>query len=171
MSEQLSTRDSIINIIVENPGIHFRGIQRRSGLAVGQLEYHLYQLEKDANISIREDGNVKRYFHANSGSYLERQILFYIRSNVGRDVLQKLSRSEFIPLRTLLKASKAKQERRKNIIGDMEKEGIIEIFKNLGVTQVRLKDKPKLVELARKYRESILGSLSENFISILDEDL
>ncbi len=170
MSEQPSTRDSIISLIVKNPGIHFREIQRKSGLAVGQLEYHLYQLENDDEIFIREDGNVKRYFSASSGTYSERQMLFYLRSNIGRDILQKLSRSEFMPLHVLMRARKSKLERRKKIIEEMEKDGILEIFKDLGIVKVKIRERTKLIEIARKYRESILESLSENFISLLDEE-
>lgn len=170
MSEQPSTRDSIANLIVKNPGIHFREIQRKSGLAVGQLEYHLNQLEVDEKISIREDGNIKRYFSLESGNYYERQALFYLRSSIGREVLLKLSKSEYMPLQTLLKVRKPIQEKRKKIIEDMEKDGIIDIFKNLGMTQVKIRDRERLIEIARKYRESILESLSENFISLLGKD-
>lgn len=171
MSDQPSTRDSIINLIVRNPGIHFREIQRRSGLAVGQLEYHLSQLEDDEKISIREDGNLKRYFYLDSGSYSERQMLFYLRSNIGRDILQKLSRTEYIPLHALLKVRKPIREKRKKIMEEMEKDGVIEIFKNLGIVQVRVSDRTKVIEIARKYRESILESLSGNFISLIDEGI
>lgn len=171
MRGKLSPRDSIINIIIEHPGIHFRGIQRKSGLAVGQLEYHLFQLEKDDKISIRVDGNLKRYFSSENGTYLERQMLFYLRSNISRDILQKLSKSEYIPLQALLKTSRPKLERRKKVIEELQNDGIIEIFKNLGMTQVRIREKTKLIEIARKYRESILQSLSQNFLSLIDDDI
>lgn len=170
MSEQPSTRDSIVNIIDKNPGIHFREIQRRTGLAVGQVEYHLYQLEKDEKISIREDGNIKRYFFVNSDSYSERQMLFYLRSNNARDVLQKLARSEYVPLSSLTKVRKSKLERRKKILDEMKKDGIIEIHDDHGLVKVKMKDRAKLVEIARRYRESFIETLSENFMSLVDDD-
>ncbi len=171
MKEQLSARDSIVSAINDNPGIHFREIQRKTGLAVGQLEYHLYQLENDEEISIREDGNTKRYFSANFGTYQERLILFYLRSNNSRDILQKLSRYDFVPLQTLMKVRKSKKERRRAILEEMKNDGIIGIYNDRGLTQVKIIDRTKLIETARKYRESILGLLSENFISLLDDEL
>lgn len=170
MSEQPSTRDSIISLIDENPGIHFREIQRRTGLAVGQVEYHLYQLEKEEKISIREDGNIKRYFSISSDNYAERQLLFYLRSSSGRDVLQKLADTDYVPLHSLLRVRKSKLKQRKKIIDDMKKDGIIEVFDQLGLDQVKIKDRSKLLEVARRYRESYMEILSENFISILDDE-
>ncbi len=170
MSEHPSTRDLIISIIDENPGIHFREIQRRSGVAVGQLEYHLDHLERDEMLSIREDGNLKRYFCLNSDSYSERQILFYLRSSSSRDVLQKLAKYDFLPLNTLLRVRKAKLARRKKVIEEMANDGVIEVYNDRGLTQVRIRDRSKVVETARKYRESVLELLSESFISIVDDD-
>lgn len=171
MSEKPSTRDSIVSLIVENPGIHFREIQRKSGLAVGQLEYHLYQLELEDRVSIREDGNIKRYFSVSSGSYQERQMLFYLRSTIGKEVLQKLCRTDSIPINALLKIRKPIREKRKKLIDEMKNDGIVEIYRHLGLDQVKLKDRTKLIEIARKYRESILESFSDNFISLINEDL
>lgn len=170
MSERGSTRDSIFSLIEDNPGIHFREIQRRSGLAVGQVEYHLYQLEKEERIVSREDGKVKRYFCISKESLSERQLLFYLRSNNSREVLQKLARNESLPLAALLKVRKAKLDKRKSMLNDMERDRIIEIFQEGKTDIVRIRDLPKLLDIARRYRESFLETLSDNFLSLLDED-
>ena len=42
----LTPRDKIYSIIVQNPGLHFREIQRRTNIATGALQYHLEYLKK-----------------------------------------------------------------------------------------------------------------------------
>jgi len=44
--ENLDTRKRLIALIRDQPGIHFRELHRQSGLAMGELEYHLGILEK-----------------------------------------------------------------------------------------------------------------------------
>lgn len=170
MNAQPSTRDSIFDLIEENPGIHFREIQRRSGLAVGQVEYHLYQLEKESRIVTREDGKVKRYFCANEGSYSERQVLFYLRSNNSREILQKLAHSGPLTLFALMKVRKSKLAKRKKAIEDMTKDRIIEVYDENAVSYVRIKDVQLVLDTARKHRESFLDTLSDNFLSLMDEE-
>lgn len=170
MTEPTSTRESIFNLIENNPGIHFREIQRKSGLAVGQVEYHLYQLEKEQKIVTREDGKVKRYFCIRNSSYSERQLIFYLRSSNSREVLQKLAHNEMLPLQALTRVRKSKIEKRKIAIERMVKDGILEYVDIRGVENLRIKDLSTVLEVARRYRESFLDTLSDNFISMLDED-
>lgn len=169
MSEPPSTRDSIFSLIEDNPGIHFREIQRRAGLAVGQVEYHLYQLEKDERIVSREDGKVKRYFCIAKESFSERQLLFYLRSSNSRDVLQHLARSEYVPMEVLLKVRKSKLQKRETALKSMADDRIIEIFENDGKEYARIRDLAKLLDIAKKYRDSFFDILSENFLALLDE--
>lgn len=170
MSEGPTTRDSIFSLIEDNPGIHFREIQRRSGLAVGQVEYHLYQLEKDDRIVTREDGKVKRYFCIGKESYSERQLLFYLRSSGSRDILQKLARSESVPMSALMKVRKSKIDKRRKTIIDMEKDRIIDVFDDDGEPFVRIKDLAAVLDAARKYRESFIETLSDSFLSMVDDE-
>ncbi len=168
MNEQPTTRDSIFSLIEENPGIHFREIQRRSGLAVGQVEYHLYQLEKSDKIVSREDGKVKRYFCISTDSFSERQLIFYLRSNNSREILQKLAHNDTVPLSSLLRVRKSKLEKRKQVLNQMASDRIIEIIDDNGKSYVRIKDLTRLLDTARKYRASFIDTLSDNFMSLID---
>jgi predicted transcriptional regulator len=46
----VSARDNILAIIERSPGIHFRGILQLTGLAIGQVQHHLYSLIKAGDI-------------------------------------------------------------------------------------------------------------------------
>lgn len=170
MDNNLSSREQIYGLIEDNPGIHFREIQRRSGMAVGQVEYHLYQLERDEKVVTRPDGKVKRYFCVRSDSYSERQLIFYLRSTNTRDILQRLAKEETVPMDAFLKVRKSRLEKRKQAIENMEKDLIIEVFTERGKKFVRVRNRDALLDAARKYRESFIDSLSDSFISIMDDE-
>jgi predicted transcriptional regulator len=58
----LESRRKICEIIEQNPGLHFRELQRRSGSAVGALQYHLDTLQKNHLIRVEKQGRFNRYF-------------------------------------------------------------------------------------------------------------
>ncbi len=55
-------REKIYNYIKENPGEHFRGIQKTLGLEVGVIAYHLNTLERGEYIKSRQDGQYRRFY-------------------------------------------------------------------------------------------------------------
>lgn len=59
---QLGVRKKIYDIVEESPGLHFREIQRRSGLAVGSLQYHLDYLQKHHILRTQAEGKFVRYY-------------------------------------------------------------------------------------------------------------
>jgi predicted transcriptional regulator len=58
----LESRNKVYQIIEASPGLHFRELQRRSGLAVGALQYHLDTLQKNHLIRVEKQGRFNRYF-------------------------------------------------------------------------------------------------------------
>lgn len=46
MSTEVGTRRRIYELIRDAPGIHMRELERRMGLMIGNLQYHLHYLEK-----------------------------------------------------------------------------------------------------------------------------
>ena len=59
---QLDVRRKIYEIVEQSPGLHFREIQRRSGLAVGSLQYHLDYLQKHHILRTQNEGKFVRYY-------------------------------------------------------------------------------------------------------------
>lgn len=59
---ELGTRDKIYRLIKRSPGLHFREIQRRSKLAIGNLQYQLEVLQKIHLIRAEKVGKFVRYY-------------------------------------------------------------------------------------------------------------
>ena len=62
----LTPRDKIYSVIVQNPGLHFREIQRRTGVATGALQYHTDYLKKKSFIREEKEGKFSRFYALNS---------------------------------------------------------------------------------------------------------
>ncbi|MCE2497605.1 MAG: winged helix-turn-helix transcriptional regulator [Nitrosopumilaceae archaeon] len=54
--------DTILEAIESNPGIHFRGIMRKTGLMNGVLSYHLAKLERNNLIIARRRPRTARFY-------------------------------------------------------------------------------------------------------------
>lgn len=58
----LKLRDRIVDEVNANPGIHLRELHRAIGCAMGALQYHLRNLEKDGEVISLRAGNVRHIF-------------------------------------------------------------------------------------------------------------
>ena len=67
----LSRRRTIYEYILKFPGTYIREMERALSLSLGDLQYHLHQLEKGGIISPHEEGKRKRYFVNNVVKYQE----------------------------------------------------------------------------------------------------
>ncbi len=162
MLAKTDTRSDLLAIIQDNPGLHFRELQRRSGLANGQLEYHLYQLEKELKVSKRRDGKLLRYFSNMSGNQKERVIVYFLRNRVSREIIIECLAHEG-------KASLRAFERWKK---RTEYEGIINAMKTEDILAAdsdvpALADRQLVLSVVQKYRQSFLDTMASAIIDLL----
>ncbi len=85
----LDTRRKILEAIYRHPGVHFRELERLTGLATGQLEYHLDKLMKAGLVEAEEDGRYVRYFPTEASEEI-RTILTLARRPTVSEILAYL---------------------------------------------------------------------------------
>jgi DNA-binding transcriptional ArsR family regulator len=61
------TRERIAETVKAEPGITFGELQRRLGLAAGQLTHHARKLEEAGVLYSSPDGQARRFFHVGQG--------------------------------------------------------------------------------------------------------
>ncbi len=149
-------------MIRDNPGIHFRAIQRESGLAIGQVEYHLYKLEKDEEITVRKDGKFKRYFPYSTGESLKKSLGFHLRNKTGRTII-------FL----LMNRGSVSEGKLKERVGENWEESVKLLMDENLVTKdgnlYRLKDPEKIRDFIKRSRKSFLEELADSLIDLFDE--
>ena len=82
----MKRQELIYQKICENPGIHFRELQRALDIATGSLEHHVRMLHKKGRINYERMGHKKRLF-ARSVLQGERRILGALREGRVRSIL------------------------------------------------------------------------------------
>ena len=82
----LETRKKLYNTVNNFPGLHFREIQRRTGLATGELKYHLNFLEGNKIISSRKEGEMLRFYPLGLADS-EKKLLGLLRQQHLREIL------------------------------------------------------------------------------------
>lgn len=88
-----AVRARIFSCVEENPGIHFHGIVRETGVRPGTLRYHLDQLRRGHMIVLVEKDGYACFFR-NDGTYTgsEQRLLVHLRRGVPHDILTQLLR-------------------------------------------------------------------------------
>ncbi len=90
----LDTRKKIRETVYRHPGIHFRELERMTGLATGQLEYHLDKLIKAELIEAEEDGRYVRYFPSEASEGIKRVLILARRPTVSEILAYLLENGE-----------------------------------------------------------------------------
>lgn len=164
-SLELEARRRIFNCITESPGLHFREIQRRTGLATGSTDYHIHFLHKNGLIRTERDKNYVRYYPLTKNwSEEEKETLNLLRNTKMRHILifllekkrstpLKIAESTGISVSTL--SWYLKQLKEKNIISE-KKKGRFRLYK--------INEPDKIVKYLVAHKSSFLDTVVDRFI-------
>lgn len=83
-------RREILSCVHQHPGVHLRGVERRTALPLGQVLYHLDRLERMGLIASHRDSGFRRYFGVPHVSRAEKPILSALRHDVPRRLMLAL---------------------------------------------------------------------------------
>ncbi len=79
-------RLDIFQCVARVPGAHLRGIERMTGLPLGQVLYHLDRLERMGLLVSTRDWGFRRYFVARDVDRREKKLLGALRHDVPRRI-------------------------------------------------------------------------------------
>lgn len=92
MSELTGTRKRIYEYIRDHPGHHFRQIRRNLGLAMGDAQYHLYNLEREGLVVSKRRGIYKRFYPSRVFGEKQKDIMGLLSQETPRKILLVLLR-------------------------------------------------------------------------------
>jgi len=90
----LSTREEILGFINNNPGVYLRDVSEEMGLAVGDVQYHVWILIRKGQIVDRRDGRYRRFFESGSYSELEQKVISALRQSTAGRIVTKLAEGQ-----------------------------------------------------------------------------
>ncbi|HEY3362463.1 MAG TPA: winged helix-turn-helix transcriptional regulator [Methanosarcina sp.] len=167
MEFELETRRRIYEQIKKSPGIHFRELERRLQVVVGNLQYHLQYLEKKNLIAASNDEDYVRYFLTDrSLNENERKIISFLRRPGCRHILIQLLSNPKLNNKELSQAVGLSPSTISWNLNKLIEAGIIEREKTGRISRFTIVDPPTVAELLICYKESFLDTLVDGFIEM-----
>lgn len=167
MEFELDTRRRIYEQIKKSPGIHFREIERRLNVVVGNLQYHLQYLEKKKLIVASNDDDYVRYFAVDKNlNEKERKILSLLRRSSCRHILVQLLKNPDLNNKDLSSAVGLSPSTISWNLNKLVETGVIERKKTGRISNFIIIDPTTVIELLICYKESFLDTLVDGFIEM-----
>ncbi len=168
-SLELGSRKRIYDCIEQNPGLHFREVQRRTGTATGALQYHLDQLEKNHLVRSEKIKNTKHFFSIKEDGVMQREqsIMPLLRQESIRHILialLSLKRSatmvKIVQLTNLPYSTVSRHLEELNQHGLVEKKRVGKSFR------FSPKNAESIAQLLVTYKTGFLDSAVDQFVEL-----
>ena len=165
----LTPRDRIYSTVAKNPGLHFREVQRRVGIATGAMQYHLDYLKKKNLVREEKEGKFSR-FYALQADIADTKLMNLLRQDSVRKIVLFLMNRRRATLPAVSKSvglglSTTSFHMQKLTLADVVLQKTIS-----GKLYFYLKDKESILLLLVEYKGSFLDSLVDNFVDLWEKD-
>lgn len=161
---ELENRRAIYQVVARFPGIHLREVQKRLGLSMGVLEYHLNYMVKRGILSAQTHGYRKTYFVREDVQHPDKPTLALLRQEVPRRMIiyillgEKRGFKEFVEEFGLSKSTVSFHLKK------LTESGLVRTEKS-GREQVYwIADPERTANLIITYRESFLDAVVDRFV-------
>lgn len=162
----MKRRDEILNAIRAEPGITFRGLVRKLGLGIGDLQYQLRKLEEEGEVFSRRMGR-RRYLFPRDFEEEAQRLLIAISTDTRRKILLKLIEGP-TDQKGLSDALGVSQPTVSYHMNELMKLGIVEAERRGRNVVYRLACDPEtIVRMIREYRPGLLEKLADGLIDLL----
>ena len=162
----LDARKKIYKTIEKSPGLHFREIQRRTGLAIGSLQYHLEQLEKKHLVRSQKEKKFIRYYAVRQQLSADTNIISLLRQDSVRKIILVLLENKAVNNQKLSNAINLSPSTTSWHIEKLISAGLIEKRKRGRKTFFKLTKPNEVASILVGYRKSFLDEMVDNFVEI-----
>ncbi|WP_457754655.1 winged helix-turn-helix transcriptional regulator [Thermococcus sp.] len=162
----MTHREEILKYIYKNPGITFRRLAEELGIGIGNLQYHLYQLEKENKIVSKKLGG-KRYIFPKEFEKEYEPLLIAISNETQRKILLLLAEREMNQRKIAekLRLTQATINYHMNVLNKL---GLIDRRKQGRNVVYSLKcDIEVIVRVISEYRPKLWDKLADKLIDLM----
>jgi len=167
---ELETRRRLYDVIHASPGLHFRELERRLGLAYGTLQYHLEFLKKHGLVVEEKVGDYARFFPTGFRSIRERELLSLLRQKTVRHLLLFLLEKQGVRNRDLAQRLKLSASTVSWHIGRLVASGAVEQEVKDGETVYRVSEPEAVIQLLLTYKTSFVDEIVDRFIELWERE-
>jgi predicted transcriptional regulator len=162
----LSRRKMIFHQISQYPGTYIREMEKTLSLTLGDLQYHLQQLEKADLISSHDDGRRKRYFVKTEVNFFDREILSFIKMRTPRRIIIFLLLHPESSFKEVLAEFHFTKGALSFHLKKLIKANIVINTKREKEMMYRIKDENRISQILIAYQSGILDEALNGFIDL-----
>ena len=165
--EKMDRKETILQIVQDNPGIRFNEIMRISNIRNGTLSHYVKKLEDEAEIELERTPRVTRLYPAGIGSE-EAKICKYLTKESQRKLilflLQKKTATS-VEIKEFLKKSPSVVSVNLN---ELFREKIVEKKYDIPSNKYSLRKPEEIRGVMNEYYPNLIDKLSENTVEMFD---
>lgn len=168
---EYETRRRVYQLIEDEPGLHLRELERRSGVPLSTLRHHLRYLREHRLIDVVEDRNVSRYFVNVLAETADRRTLAALRQDALRRVLLfVLSRGGATTYQELQANLQTPASTLAVYLSQLVERGLL-ARRSLGrESRYEAVDAERTIRLLHRYRASFVDSLVDHLLDAVYQD-
>jgi predicted transcriptional regulator len=163
----LKSRRTIFSHISGNPGTYLREMETALGVSVGDLQYHLGQLEKAGLIYSHDDGKRRGYFVASEIQYFDRQAISTIRMRTPRRIIIFLLMNPEATFQQILAEFNFTKGALSFQLKRLAVSGMVQKGKKERESTYKVSEPEKVKNLLVTYRASIADEVLDNVVDLL----
>jgi predicted transcriptional regulator len=163
---ELETRKRVYDLVVQNPGVHLREIERLTNLPLGVVRYHLERLQREGLIEPQEDRYFKRFFPKNRIPNVPTETFNVLRQESLRRLVLYLLNDPGANHQTLMNAFGLPASTLSTYLSTLLKKNVIRREKHGKENRYFIVDEESVMKVLLVYRPSFLDKLVDHAISI-----
>lgn len=161
----LETRQRIYNLLQDSPGLHFREIQRRTGLATGALQYHLDYMSKKHLVRQVKEKKFARFYLIREEQVEEKEMAA-LRQESQRKIILFLLDKKKATNKQLAKAIALSPSTTSFHLEKLLSNNIIEKKRKGKKTYYYLMEPEKHKDILVSYQKSFFDEVVDNFVNV-----
>lgn len=170
MQGEVDVRKRIYDCIASSPGLHFREIQRRLGLATGSVDYHLHFLHRQGLIREERVGKFVRYYaYTKTFEQEEKDVLALLRQNRIRHILIYLLEKKRANALDIAKTLAISPSTLSWYLKQLTEKGVIAQRKKGRFRSYSVVEKEKIAKYLILHKASFLDEIVDRFIEAWEE--
>ena len=168
---EYETRRRLYRLVEEEPGLHMRELERRSGIPLSTIRHHVRYLREHRLIDVVEDKNVTRYFASVLVEPADRRVISALRQEALRRVLLfVLARGGSAPYQELQTSLGIPPSTLAVYLAQLVDRGLLD-RRSLGrESRYEAIDARRTIRLLHTYRGSFLDELVDHLLDVVYQD-
>jgi len=162
---ELANRKRIYEAVRQNPGVHFRELQRLTGMPIGVLSYHLDYLANRGLLTVDKRESFTRYFPGGQLGRDEQQMLGALRQEIPRGIILFLLMNPGATHGEVLESFTISGGTLSYHIKKLVSRGLIKVDKAGRESRMTVIEPDKVSDLLIVYRRSFLDRLVDEFVA------